>query len=256
MSAQTIRPSRLWYWVAAAAVVASIVCLAVVAVSFVRWLNHETEQFVRSPEKLPQQIDEFQRVPIPGQAEVSFAEPGGYILYFEAPGAGEEGASTPPFTVSIVPAGGGQAVAIHPYGGSLRYSFPPHSGQAVGTFRIDQPGRFVVRAEGAPGAMPANVAVGRSIFDDIALPPPWTVLAAVTLLVGGVVLAVVVTIRRSRARSRQQAPAVQPVAWCAGTTGGDGWFADPSGRYQLRYWDGRKWTELVSDGSTRAADPL
>ena len=256
MSAQTIRPSRLWYGVAAAAVVASIVWLAVGAVPVARSLNQQTEEFLRSPGKVQQQVDEFQRVPIPGEAEVSFAEPGGYTLYFEAAGAGEEEASTPPLSVSIVPAGGGQAVAIHPYRGSFRYSFPSHSGHAVGTFRIDQPRRFVLRAEGAPGAMPANVAVGRGIGFHIALPPLWTVLAAVTLLVGGVVLAVVVTIRRTRARSRQQAPAAQPVAWYAGTTGGDGWFADPSGRHQFRYWDGRKWTELVSDGSTRAADSL
>lgn len=34
-----------------------------------------------------------------------------------------------------------------------------------------------------------------------------------------------------------------------------GWLPDPSGRHQLRYWDGRVWTERVSDNSVQGADP-
>ena len=35
-----------------------------------------------------------------------------------------------------------------------------------------------------------------------------------------------------------------------------GWHPDPSGRHQLRYWDGQTWTENVSDGGQQATDPL
>lgn len=35
-----------------------------------------------------------------------------------------------------------------------------------------------------------------------------------------------------------------------------GWLADPSGRYQLRYWDGLAWTEHVSTNGAQAVDPL
>ena len=35
-----------------------------------------------------------------------------------------------------------------------------------------------------------------------------------------------------------------------------GWYPDPSGRHQLRYWDGTRWTEHVSDGDERDTDPL
>ncbi len=35
-----------------------------------------------------------------------------------------------------------------------------------------------------------------------------------------------------------------------------GWLADPSGRYQLRYWDGLAWTEHVSTNGSQAVDPL
>jgi hypothetical protein len=36
---------------------------------------------------------------------------------------------------------------------------------------------------------------------------------------------------------------------------GAGWHPDPSGRHQLRYWDGGKWTDSVSDGGVQSADP-
>lgn len=34
------------------------------------------------------------------------------------------------------------------------------------------------------------------------------------------------------------------------------WLPDPSGRHQLRWWDGSEWTEHVSDQGTQATDPL
>lgn len=33
------------------------------------------------------------------------------------------------------------------------------------------------------------------------------------------------------------------------------WYADPSGRYQYRYWDGSQWTDQVSSGGPSALDP-
>jgi hypothetical protein len=35
-----------------------------------------------------------------------------------------------------------------------------------------------------------------------------------------------------------------------------GWRADPSGRHELRYWDGASWTGNVSDNGERGVDPL
>ncbi|MHB8680528.1 MAG: DUF2510 domain-containing protein [Acidimicrobiales bacterium] len=35
-----------------------------------------------------------------------------------------------------------------------------------------------------------------------------------------------------------------------------GWYPDPSARHELRYWDGRTWTEHVSDGGQQSIDPL
>lgn len=35
-----------------------------------------------------------------------------------------------------------------------------------------------------------------------------------------------------------------------------GWHPDPSGRHELRYWDGSAWTEHVSDGGVAGTDPV
>jgi len=50
------------------------------------------------------------------------------------------------------------------------------------------------------------------------------------------------------------APAAEPAA--ASTSNAPaGWYADPSGRYDLRYWDGTTWTEHVSRAGQQYTDP-
>jgi len=34
------------------------------------------------------------------------------------------------------------------------------------------------------------------------------------------------------------------------------WLADPRGRHELRYWDGTRWTDHVSDGGVQGTDPV
>lgn len=34
-----------------------------------------------------------------------------------------------------------------------------------------------------------------------------------------------------------------------------GWYPDPSGRHQQRYWDGTRWTDQVSDDGRQSVDP-
>jgi hypothetical protein len=34
-----------------------------------------------------------------------------------------------------------------------------------------------------------------------------------------------------------------------------GWYADPAGRFELRYWDGNTWTEHVSRAGQQYTDP-
>jgi len=241
VSAQLIRPSRLWYWVAGAALVGSAVWLAL-GVGF--WIR-----------SVSRQVEEFQRVPIPGQAEVSFDRPGGYTVYFEGLGASDETATIPAFSMSLAPVGGGEEVPIRPYGGFSTYTLAGHSGRAIGTFQIEEPGRFLLQTAGEPQAVQTNVAVGQGTGGEITRTLVLTVPGVLALFSGGVVLAVVVAVRRSRARRRLPAPATQAGTWAQGTAP-EGWFPDPGGRHELRYWDGQKWTEHVSDRGTQAADPM
>ena len=50
-------------------------------------------------------------------------------------------------------------------------------------------------------------------------------------------------------------PAAQPAAQPANTGVPANWYADPSGRFELRYWDGQKWTEHVARGGQQFTDP-
>lgn len=49
-------------------------------------------------------------------------------------------------------------------------------------------------------------------------------------------------------------PATETTAAAAGAAPA-GWYADPSGRFELRYWDGGQWTEHVSRSGQQYTDP-
>src|SRR6266571_1899925 len=66
-----LRPARLWYWVAGGLLAAAVICITLGVVGLF---------------SLNRQIKEFQRVAVPGRSEVTFAQPGGYVLYLERPG--------------------------------------------------------------------------------------------------------------------------------------------------------------------------
>ena len=52
-------------------------------------------------------------------------------------------------------------------------------------------------------------------------------------------------------------PGVPPTAApVVGAPPDAGWHADPSRRHELRYWDGRAWTEHVSDQGATSTDEL
>jgi hypothetical protein len=242
MGARRIRPALFWYWVAGAAVVAAVLWFALSLFLGIRSING--------------QVEGFQRVPIPGQAEVSFAEPGGYTLYYEGWGAADEQPTIPSFSVSLASAGDGEKVSIRDYGGSQTYDLGEHSGRALATFRIEEPGRFLLRTEGEPQDVEANVAVGRSVGPGIFRSVIPAFAGTLSLVLGGAVLAVVVAVRRNRARRLLPAPAAQPVTTWGQATGPAGWFADPGRRHEFRYWDGQRWTEHVSDRGTQGVDPL
>ena len=44
--------------------------------------------------------------------------------------------------------------------------------------------------------------------------------------------------------------------WAAPPNLAPAWHPDPTGRYELRWWDGQRWTEAVLRGGVNSADPL
>jgi len=58
-----------------------------------------------------------------------------------------------------------------------------------------------------------------------------------------IVVVVVSVVRRGRPGNRLASPLAAA-----------GWFADPTGRHQQRYWDGSRWTDAVSDDGVQASD--
>lgn len=192
VGAPPVRPSKTWYLLAALLVVAAIA-----------WLVLGLLLGFRS---LSRRIDGFQRAQIPGQTQVSLAEPGGYVIYYEAPGASAEGFSVPSVHVNLFRADNGEPVQLSLYGGRLTYSVSGHQGRAVATFHVDQPGQFMLESIGTPPG-PASLAVGRGIGGAIAGAVVRSVLGTVVLFFGGVVLAVVVAVRRRAARRAAPWPA-------------------------------------------------
>jgi hypothetical protein len=198
-SAQAVRPSKAWYAVAGA-----------LAVAAAAWL---TLALVLGFHSLSDKVDGFQRSRVTGQAQLTFTEPGGYVVYYEVPGADAESA-VPAFRVDLAASDGGAPVPIHDYGGSLTYSLSGHAGRAVGTFRIDEPGSYSLTtdAAGSPQLEGATVAVGPSVAGSIVRIVLQALGPALALFLAGLVLAIVVAIRRNRARPSpppRNAPGVQ-----------------------------------------------
>jgi hypothetical protein len=177
--ATKLRPTRAWYWVALAVFVLGVV-----------WL-------VGGLVMLGGRIDSFQRVALPGSGQVSLDHSGGYLIYYEGPGAAA--GNIPAFRINVKPLSASAAVqGLETYGGSLTYSFGSREGRAVLTLQIASPGTFLIEAPDAPvkpGS--SSLAIGSSIAGSIvgtALPGVVLMLAAV----GGAIA--VALVRRSRVR--------------------------------------------------------
>lgn len=64
-----------------------------------------------------------------------------------------------------------------------------------------------------------------------------------------------VTAESSTVASSESASGGEQAATAAASAAPAGWYADPSGRYELRYWDGNQWTEHVSRAGQQYTDP-
>jgi uncharacterized membrane protein YhaH (DUF805 family) len=189
-----IRPSRRWYWVAGGVLAVALICIALGVAGFF---------------SLNRQIKDFQRVTVPGGAEVTFAQPGRYILYVERPGqccsfsvGSGDSVPFPSWSMNgeLAPADGGPPVSVSSWRGAAdSYSVAGHEGQTAIYFTIGQPGGYILQVKNvAPGSI-TDVAVGRGIGHGVV----WLlfILAALLALIpAGLVIGGITFFRRRRAR--------------------------------------------------------
>jgi hypothetical protein len=181
-----VRPGRIWYLAA-----------LVVFLGGVSWL-------VFGLFSLGHQIDSFPRVPLPAGGAVTLNHSGGYVIYYEGPGA--QSGQIPGFHVRIVPAASSpQMGSLKTYSGSLTYSFGSHQGRAVLTLRVARGGRFLVEPSGAPSH--SDLAFGSSIAGGIV----GIVLGSLALIFAGIAAAIVLLVIRIIKTRRARAAAVQPT---------------------------------------------
>ena len=204
-------------------------------------------------------VDGFQRVPVPGQAKVSFADPGGYTLYFEGPGISDgisDVSETGTVHIELEPTSPGPYPSLNDYHGSVTYNLAGHEGMAVGTIQIAQPGTYLLSTGEPTRPGVTNVAVGRGIARGSVRSVVLLVTAILILIPAGLVIGSLTFVRRHRARRGQ------PTSWqgvpptVAAAAALAGWYPDPAERHERRLWDGLRWTEQVSDHGAQGVDPL
>jgi len=194
-----IHPSRWWYWIAGGMVAGAVICIALAVAGFF---------------SVNRQITDFQRVPVPGQAGVTFTASGGYVIYIEKPGQccsfNVSTGSSGPFSswsmdLALQPVDGGTQVPVSIWQGTtLSYSIAGHQGQTAVYFTIDRPGRYLLATGNATPGSITDVAVGRGIGRGILVPFILIAVGSLAAL-AGLVTGVVAVSRR-----RKPGPPVMP----------------------------------------------
>ncbi|MFK8023292.1 MAG: hypothetical protein AB8G26_04940 [Ilumatobacter sp.] len=166
------RPKKRWIWISVAVMVLGVVAAIVVGALGIF--------------RVGDTVDRFERVNR-GTGSVEIDSTDSLVIY------GEEGERFPSITI-IDPSG--DEVRTRIYVGSLTYSFGGRSGQAALTFRPSETGTYAVQTN-------IDVAIGPSIAGSIvgAIALPFAI-AGISVLVGLVML-VVVLVRRSRSGARR-----------------------------------------------------
>jgi hypothetical protein len=181
-----VRPGRIWYLVPALLIAGGI---ASVVFGFV---------------SLGSKVDSFARVPLPAGGTVALNHSGGYVVYYEGPGA--DSGQIPSFNVRIAPAAPPAAVrrgSLQTYGSSVTYTIGTRQGRAVLTLQVAHPGKFVVEPSGAGAATAgSDLAFGQSLGGSIVS----IVLPTIGLIFLGIaswIILFVIRLTRTR-RAREQ----------------------------------------------------
>lgn len=179
-----LRPGRIWYLVA-------LVIFAAAAA----WVIYSVFSFIGT-------VNGLQRVPVPAGGTVNLGHSGGYVVYYEGPGA--QSGNIPSIDVRVTPASPGASVTgLARYQSSVTYSVGSHQGRAVLTLNIARPGKFAISTAGGPGTgadLAIGGSIGRSIVAIIVPGVPLMILA----FLGGLAVFIIRIVRKSAWRRAQQ----------------------------------------------------
>jgi hypothetical protein len=146
-------------------------------------------------------VDDFQRVPIPGRAEVRL-EARKYVIYVEGPRADQ---AVPLVNIAITnPRSSTRPLILRPYGGSLTYSLD-RTGSAQATVTPPRAGVYRVRAAGGDTAGSFQLAVGDSVGGKIVSAVAGALVIGAVFGIAGIVLLI-----RTRRRRRTAPPQSSP----------------------------------------------
>lgn len=201
---QKLKPSGIWFWVGGGLIILAIVGSIMILGNTVLDLSDK--------------VDDFERVSMPGSGTVEITGTGGFTLYHEFSGAsGEFGRSS---ALQVTMAGpDGQPVDLELYTGNVNYDYGGHEGVALFSFQVDEPGQYTVVGEGDSGQVAIGRGIGRGLVGGIL----FGLFVGFAGFVAGVIIIIVVGVRRGRDRRSRQVIGGQ---WGRGTPPpGAGWGA-------------------------------
>jgi hypothetical protein len=145
-------------------------------------------------------VDDFQRVPIPGRADVRL-EARKYVIYVEGPRADQ---AVPLVNIAITnPGSSTRPLTLRPYGGSLTYSLD-RTGSAQATVTPPRAGVYRVRTAGGDTAGSFQLALGDSVGGKIVSAVVGALVIGAVFGIAGIV--VLIRTRRRRATPPQSSP--------------------------------------------------
>lgn len=218
---ERLTPSGWWYVVAATFGIGGIVLAILLGIGFA--------------EDYTDRIDDFERVQVPG-TQMVVLEAGDYTIYQEFFGADDDLRIQPDVTVNMT-GPDGEAVELDEYDGSFSYAGSGREGVALSTFEAEERGEYTVSTEGdSLSTVAIGEGIGMQLFVGITL--------ALATGFGGVVvcavIAIVVAVKRSGAKTRRQLAMVQQGGWrpppgASGWPGAPGWPQQPYGQPPYGY---------------------